>query len=97
MLLNDDTAASDTNTNTNTDNVMENNSDAADSSSLSADTTDDEVDISAEADINTSTEVGERDLTVLKRISLEPRKPVMLTEDQIIESYQQAMEALYQL
>ncbi|GAF57445.1 LOW QUALITY PROTEIN: hypothetical protein JCM18902_145 [Psychrobacter sp. JCM 18902] len=97
LLLNDDTAASDTNTNTNTDNVMENNSDAADSSSLSADTTDDEVDISAEADINTSTEVGERDLTVLKRISLEPRKPVMLTEDQIIESYQQAMEALYQL
>ena len=91
MLLNDDTA-SDTNTN----NVMENNSDTADSNSLSADTTDDEVDIPAEADINTSTEVGERDLTVLKRISLEPRKPVMLTEDQIIESYQQAMEALYQ-
>lgn len=92
LLLNDDTAASDTNT----DNVMENNNDTADSSSLSADTTDDEVDIPAEADINTSTEVGERDLTVLKRISLEPRKPVMLTEDQIIESYQQAMEALYQ-
>ena len=92
LLLNDDTAASDTNT----DNVMENNSDTADSNTLSADTTDDEVDIPAEADINTSTEVGERDLTVLKRISLEPRKPVMLTEDQIIESYQQAMEALYQ-
>ena len=92
LLINDDTAASDTNT----DNVMENNNDTADSSSLSADTTDDEVDIPAEADINTSTEVGERDLTVLKRISLEPRKPVMLTEDQIIESYQQAMEALYQ-
>ncbi|MBF2718960.1 hypothetical protein IP510_03545 [Psychrobacter sp. NG254] len=49
-----------------------------------------------DADINTSTEVGERDLTVLKRISLEPRKPVMLTEDQIIERYQQAMDALYQ-
>ena len=92
LLLNDDTAASDTNTN----NVMKNNSDTADSNTLSADTTDDEVDIPAEADINTSTEVGERDLTVLKRISLEPRKPVMLTEDQIIESYQQAMEALYQ-
>ena len=92
LLLNDDTAASDTNTN----NVMKNNSDTTDSSSLSADTTDDEVDIPAEADINTSTEVGERDLTVLKRISLEPRKPVMLTEDQIIESYQQAMESLYQ-
>lgn len=91
LLLNDDTA-SDTNTN----NVIENNKNTADSSSLSADTTDDEVDILAEADINTSTEVGERDLTVLKRISLEPRKPIMLTEDQIIESYQQAMEALYQ-
>ncbi|MBH0005412.1 hypothetical protein [Psychrobacter sp. SWN149] len=49
-----------------------------------------------DADINTSTEVGERDLTVLKRISLEPRKPVMLTEDQIIERYQQTMDALYQ-
>ncbi|WP_240990872.1 hypothetical protein [Psychrobacter sp. TB47] len=35
-------------------------------------------------------------MTVLKRISLEPRKPVMLSEAQIIESYQQAMEALYQ-
>jgi len=92
LLINDDTAASDTNTN----NVMKNNSDTTDSSSLSANTTDDEVDIPAEADINTSTEVGERDLTVLKRISLEPRKPVMLTEDQIIESYQKAMEALYQ-
>lgn len=50
----------------------------------------------AAADINTSTEVGERDLTVLKRISLEPRKPVMQTEDEIIDSYQHAMAALYQ-
>ena len=54
------------------------------------------VDGETDADINTSTEVGERDLTVLKRISLEPRKPVMLTEDQIIERYQQTMDALYQ-
>ncbi|WP_227687349.1 hypothetical protein [Psychrobacter fjordensis] len=54
------------------------------------------VDSDATADINTSTEVGERDLTVLKRISLEPRKPTMMTEDQIIDSYQQAMDALYQ-
>lgn len=52
--------------------------------------------IAAEDDINTSTEVGERDLTVLKRISLEPRKPTILTEAQIIERYQQVMEALYQ-
>ena len=49
-----------------------------------------------DAEINTSTEVGERDLTVLKRISLEPRKPVILTEEQIIERYEQAMKALYQ-
>jgi hypothetical protein len=49
-----------------------------------------------DAEMNTSTEVGERDLTVLKRISLEPRKPVILIEEQIIERYQQTMEALYQ-
>ena len=49
-----------------------------------------------DAEINTSTEVGERDLTVLKRISLEPRKPIILTEEQIIERYQQTMAALYQ-
>lgn len=55
-----------------------------------------DVDSDASADINTSTEVGERDLTVLKRISLEPRKPVILTEAQIIERYQQTMDALYQ-
>ena len=48
------------------------------------------------AEINTNTEVGKRDLTVLKRISLEPRKPVLLTEEQIAELYEQAMEALYQ-
>lgn len=48
------------------------------------------------SDINTSTEVGERDLSVLKRISLEPRKPDMLTQEQIIENYQQAMQALYE-
>ena len=47
-------------------------------------------------EINTNTEVGKRDLTVLKRISLEPRKPIILTEEQIIERYEQAMEALYQ-
>ncbi|MER1972899.1 MAG: hypothetical protein ABS880_03955, partial [Psychrobacter alimentarius] len=45
--------------------------------------TDSETELATAEDINTSTEVGERDLTVLKRISLEPRKPTMLTEDQI--------------
>lgn len=67
-------------------------SNTSEQASVPAATEDDVTD----ADINTSTEIGERDLTVLKRISLEPRKPVMLTEAQIIESYQQAMEALYQ-
>lgn len=55
-----------------------------------------DADSDAAVDINTSTEVGERDLTVLKRISLEPRKPVILTEAQIIERYQQTMDTLYQ-
>lgn len=50
----------------------------------------------AEAEINTSTEVGERDLEVLKRISLEPRRPEVLTEEQITERYQKAMQALYE-
>ena len=66
------------------------------SDSDSNDNSDSDIEATLETDINTSTEVGERDLTVLKRISLEPRKPVMLTDKQIIDSYQQAMEALYQ-
>lgn len=72
--------------------AMDNNSRNSEVSS------DSEVDANAttDTDINTSTEVGERDLTVLKRISLEPRKPVMWTDEQIIDSYQQAMDALYQ-
>ena len=72
--------------------AMDNNNSESDVSN------DPEVDANAttDTDINTSTEVGERDLTVLKRISLEPRKPVMLTDEQIIDSYQQAMETLYQ-
>ena len=53
-------------------------------------------DSAPDAELNTSTEIGERDLTVLKRISLEPRKSVILTEQQIIKRYEQAMEALYQ-
>lgn len=74
------------------------NKTATSPSATASDTTIDTASDAAETDaeINTSTEVGERDLTVLKRISLEPRKPVILTEEQIIERYQQAMEALYQ-
>ena len=55
-----------------------------------------EINADVDAEINTNTEVGKRDLTVLKRISLEPRKPVILTKEQIVERYDQAMEALYQ-
>ncbi len=54
------------------------------------------VDNTAKTEINTSTEVGERDLEVLKRISLEPREPKIITEAQMIERYQQAIQALYQ-
>lgn len=52
--------------------------------------------ITDETDINNSTEVGERDLTVLRSISSEPQKPILLTEKQIIKRYKQAIEALYQ-
>lgn len=49
-----------------------------------------------ENDLNTSTEVGVRDLEVLKRISLEPQAPEILNEDEIRERYQSAMESLYE-
>ncbi|MGP5119844.1 hypothetical protein ACTXJF_07265 [Psychrobacter alimentarius] len=82
-------AANDAEMNANTDNNIE--------PSVAPNTAiDSETGLATEEDINTSTEVGERDLTVLKRISLEPRKPTMLTEDQIIDRYQQVMDALYQ-
>ncbi|WP_201615637.1 hypothetical protein [Psychrobacter urativorans] len=54
------------------------------------------ADTETNAEINISTEVGERDLEVLKRISLEPREPELLTEEQIIERYQQVLQTLYQ-
>ncbi|WP_201508388.1 hypothetical protein [Psychrobacter alimentarius] len=75
----------------NTDNTIE-----PSAASNTATATDSETALATEEDVNTSTEVGERDLTVLKRISLEPRKPTMLTEEQIIDRYQQVMDALYQ-
>ena len=61
----------------------------ADTDSLTLDSVD-------TAEINTNTEVGKRDLEVLKRISFEPHQPTILTEKQIITRYQQAMKALYQ-
>lgn len=72
------------------------NSESAVASNTADTALDSETDMISEEDINTSTEVGERDLTVLKRISLEPRKPTLLTEDQMIARYQQVMDALYQ-
>ncbi|WP_352336314.1 hypothetical protein [Psychrobacter sp. 16-MNA-CIBAN-0192] len=52
--------------------------------------------VTASVDINTSIEVGERDLKVLKSLSLEAYEPQLLPEDELIKRYQQAMEALYQ-
>ena len=88
----------------NTANPVANNTDseqiakptATDSAAVATANSNGDSGANSNSDINTSTEVGERDLTVLKRISLEPRKPVMLTDEQIIDSYQQAMETLYQ-
>lgn len=54
------------------------------------------TDAEAQTDINTSTEVGERDVEMLIRMSLEPQKPRVLTEQQTIKRYQQAIKALYQ-
>ena len=43
-----------------------------------------------------STEVGERDLTVLKKVTLEPRAPETLDAAQIKTRYRQAFAAIYQ-
>jgi len=43
-----------------------------------------------------STEVGERDLTVLKKVTLEPRAPEILDAAQIKTRYRQAFAAIYQ-
>lgn len=63
---------------------------------INTDAANTDTDTNTEVEINISTEVGERDLEVLKRISLEPREPILLTETQITEYYQQALQALYQ-
>lgn len=75
--------------------------DAADSDNASLlidseTSTTDTTNLEADSEVNTSTEVGERDLEVLKRLSLEPREPKMLTEDELIDTYQRALKALYQ-
>lgn len=42
-----------------------------------------------------STEVGERDLSVLKKVTLEPRAPEILDESQLKSRYRQAFAAIY--
>lgn len=54
------------------------------------------TDVETQTAVNTNTEVGERDVEVLIQMSLEPQKPRVLTEQQTIKRYQQAMKALYQ-
>lgn len=56
---------------------------------------DTDINIDTELEPNSSTDAGERDLSVLRRISAEPRKTTILTEKQIIDSYQQTIDALY--
>ena len=80
----------------NTTDQNDTNASANTNASTASDTAIDDANNDVENEINVSTEVGERDLEVLKRISLEPRKPEVLAEEQIIERYQQAMQALYQ-
>jgi len=76
---------------TNTNSINSSTDDEADAEATNEVATND-----TEAEVNISTEVGERDLEVLKRISLEPRRPEVLTEEQIIERYQKAIQALYE-
>lgn len=57
---------------------------------------DDKAPIETNIETNISTEVGERDLEVLKRVTLEPKAPKLLPEDELIARYQDAMSALYE-
>ncbi|WP_201534387.1 hypothetical protein [Psychrobacter ciconiae] len=54
------------------------------------------VDEKEPSETNINTEVGERDLEVLKRVTLEPKAPKLLPEDELIDRYQEAMSALYE-
>lgn len=103
-LLNNTAAATKSNTSSsinvnadaNNDSKPKTTSDITPSTAVNQDIADDINPSDSDREVNTSIEVGERDLTVLKRISLEPRKPTILTEAQIIEQYQQAISALYE-
>lgn len=87
-----------TNSSTNTKASVPTDADATDTNAQTQSTKENAASthIDTDAEINISTEVGERDLEVLKRVVLEPQEPEILSEAQIIERYQQAMKALYQ-
>lgn len=57
---------------------------------------DDKTSTGTNIETNISTEVGERDLEVLKRVTLAPKAPKLLPEDELIARYQEAMSALYE-
>jgi len=86
----------DTNTalaNANLDNKAALNSDkVADTKAVDARATEDQ----ASTETNISTEVGERDLELLKRVTLSPKAPKLLPEDELISRYQSALNALYE-
>lgn len=87
-----------TNSSTNTKASVPTDADATDTNAQTQSTKENAASthVDTDAEINISTEVGERDLEVLKRVVLEPQEPEILSEAQIIERYQQAMKALYQ-
>ena len=89
---------SSTNSSTNTKASVPTDADATDTNAQTQSTKENAASthVDTDAEINISTEVGERDLEVLKRVVLEPQEPEILSEAQIIERYQQAMKALYQ-
>ena len=72
-----------------------NSDDISDNTALTDTTNPSRADNEREPEENLSTEVGERDLTVLKKISLEPQPPEILDEAQIKARYRSAFAALY--
>lgn len=60
--------------------------------------------VNASADVNANSEISvetddansKPELTVLRSVSAEPREPIILTDAQIVKSYQQVTKALYQ-
>lgn len=67
----------------------------SDNTALTDTTSPSPTDNKPESEENFSTEVGKRDLTVLKKISLEPQPPEVLDEAQIKARYRSAFAALY--